>query len=72
MAADIVETDASSFEPLLASIIDSAFGMALRLTRNRADAEDLVQEAAMLAFRGFGTFAPVSNFKAWFFRILSN
>ena len=60
------------FETLFASIIDRAFGMALRLTRNRADAEDLVQEAALLAFRNFGGFEPGTHFKAWFFRILTN
>jgi RNA polymerase sigma-70 factor (ECF subfamily) len=42
----------------------------LRLTGNRQDAEDLVQEAALSAFRGRATFAPGSNFKAWFFKIL--
>jgi len=60
------------FETLLASVIDRAFGMALRLTRNRADAEDLVQETALLAFRNFGGFEPGTHFKAWFFRILTN
>jgi RNA polymerase sigma-70 factor, ECF subfamily len=64
--------DSRAFESLLASVIDAAFGMALRLTKNRADADDLVQEAALLAFRGFGTFTPGTNFKAWFFRILTN
>jgi RNA polymerase sigma-70 factor (ECF subfamily) len=64
--------DSRAFESLLASVIDAAFGMALRLTKNRADAEDLVQETALLAFRGFGTFTPGTNFKAWFFRILTN
>ena len=64
--------DSRIFESLFASVIDAAFGMALRLTKNRADAEDLVQETALLAFRGFGTFTPGTNFKAWFFRILTN
>jgi RNA polymerase sigma-70 factor, ECF subfamily len=64
--------DSRVFESLLASVIDAAYGMALRLTKNRADAEDLVQETALLAFRGFGTFMPGTNFKAWFFRILTN
>ena len=60
------------FEALLAPLLDSAYGTALRFTRNRADAEDLVQEAALLAFRGFKTFEPGSSFRAWFFRILTN
>jgi RNA polymerase sigma-70 factor (ECF subfamily) len=62
----------ASFEAHLAPVLDAAFGTALRFTRNRADAEDLVQEAALLACRGFGTFEPGSNFRAWFFRILTN
>ena len=61
-----------TFEALLEPVLDGAFGTALRFTRNRADAEDLVQEAALLACRGFGTFERGSNFKAWFFRILTN
>jgi RNA polymerase sigma-70 factor (ECF subfamily) len=62
----------ATFEALLEPILDGAFGTALRYTRNRADAEDLVQDAALLACRGFATFEPGSNFKAWFFRILTN
>ncbi|HJU87944.1 MAG TPA: sigma-70 family RNA polymerase sigma factor [Gemmatimonadaceae bacterium] len=60
------------FETLLAGVVDVAFGTALRLTMNRQDAEDLVQEAALLAFKAFGGFEPGTNFKAWFFRILTN
>jgi len=60
------------FEALLKPLLDSAYGTALRFTRNQADAEDLVQDAALLAYRGFGTFEPDSNFRAWFFRILTN
>jgi len=62
----------AAFEVLFLGVVDSAFGTALRLIRNRADAEDLVQEAALLAFRGFGSFQPGTNFTAWFFRILMN
>lgn len=61
-----------TFETLLATVLDGAFGTALRYTRNRNDAEDLVQEAALLAWRGFKSFEDGSNFKAWFFRILTN
>jgi RNA polymerase sigma-70 factor (ECF subfamily) len=63
---------AVSFESLFTPLASSAFGVAVRLTRNRADAEDLVQEAALLAFRAFDQFEPGTNFKAWFFRILTN
>jgi RNA polymerase sigma-70 factor, ECF subfamily len=62
----------ASFEALLEKVLDGAFGTALRYTRNRTDAEDLVQEAALLAWRGFKSFDQGSNFKGWFFRILTN
>ncbi len=62
---------ASEFDQELAAIIPSAYGVALRLTRNRADAEDLVQEAALHACRGRAGFEPGTNFRAWFFRILT-
>lgn len=70
-AQDVVP-DTAAFEALLAPIVASAYGTALRMTRSAADAEDLVQEASLLAFRGFKTFEQGSNFKAWFFRILTN
>lgn len=66
------EQQRQEFEPLLAAVMDQAYAMALRLTRNRADAEDLVQEAALLAFRGFSTFEQGTNFRAWFLRIVTN
>jgi RNA polymerase sigma-70 factor, ECF subfamily len=62
----------ASFESLFTPLASSAFGVAVRFTNNRADAEDLVQEAALLAYRAFDSFEPGTNFKAWFFRILTN
>ena len=62
----------TEFEQLLAPVLERAYGVALRLTRDPTDAEDLVQDAALLAFRGFRTFARGTNFKAWFLRILTN
>lgn len=62
----------AEFEALLEPELDRAYAMALRLSRNQADAQDLVQEAALLAFRGFGTFRRGTNFRAWFLRILMN
>ena len=59
------------FELALTEMVSPAYGYALRLTRNRADAEDLVQEAALLACRGRDGFEVGTNFKAWFFRILT-
>jgi RNA polymerase sigma-70 factor (ECF subfamily) len=60
------------FEASLTPILGQAYGYALRLTRNQADAEDLVQDAALLALKGLHTFRPGSMFKPWFFRILTN
>src|SRR5690242_7030307 len=65
-------TAPASFETLFTPLASSAFGVAVRFTNNRADAEDLVQEAALLAYRAFDSFEPGTNFKAWFFRILTN
>lgn len=62
----------SEFETLLSPVLDTAYGIALRMTGNRSDAEDLVQEAALAAFRGFGSFQRGSNFRAWFLKILMN
>jgi RNA polymerase sigma-70 factor, ECF subfamily len=60
------------FEALLAPIVANAYRVAYHLTRHRDDAEDLVQEAALQAFRAFGSFRPGTNFRAWFLRILTN
>jgi len=65
-------SSALAFEALLAPVFDQAYAYALNLTRNRADAEDLVQEAVLQALRGFGTFQLGSPFKPWFFRVLTN
>jgi RNA polymerase sigma-70 factor, ECF subfamily len=62
----------NDFDTLLAGVLERAYGTAMRLTGNREDAEDVVQEAALRAFRGFGTFQAGTNFRAWFFRILVN
>lgn len=62
----------ATFESLFASCVSTAYGIAMRLTRNQADAEDLVQDAALLAHRGFASFEPGSNFRAWFLKILVN
>jgi RNA polymerase sigma-70 factor, ECF subfamily len=60
------------FEASLLPILGQAYGYALKLTRNPTDAEDLVQEAILYALRGLHTFQPGSQFKPWFFRILTN
>ena len=52
--------------------LDSLYHVALRLTRNRAEAEDVVQEACLRAFRSFHSFNPGTNCRAWLFTILRN
>jgi len=61
-----------TLDELLLPVLERAYGLALRLTRNPADAEDIVQDAALAAARGFATFRQGTNFKAWFFQILTN
>lgn len=67
-----LDAAAASFESLFAAVFHTAYGVALRLSRNQADAEDLVQDAALLAHRAFGSFTPGTNFRAWFLKILTN
>ena len=62
----------ATFESLFAAVMNSAYGVAMRFCHNQADAEDLVQEAAFLAYRAFQSFEPGSNFRAWFLKILTN
>jgi RNA polymerase sigma-70 factor (ECF subfamily) len=62
----------SSFEALLGEILPRAYSLARSLTGNSADAEDLIQDAALRAFRAFDSFTPGTNFKAWFFKILTH
>jgi RNA polymerase sigma-70 factor, ECF subfamily len=73
-AANATDTLAiqAEFEALLRPILRMAYGTAVRLTRSRTDADDLVQDAALLAYKAFATFERGTNFKAWFFRILTN
>jgi len=62
----------SVFEDLAVPLFPSLYNVAHWLTRNATDAEDLVQETYLKALRGFTSFEPGSNFKAWIFRILRN
>ena len=50
----------------------SLYSAALRMTRNPADAEDLVQETFLKAYRAFGRFEDGTNLKAWLYKILTN
>lgn len=62
----------SAFESLALPLLPALYNVAFWLSRNPADAEDLVQETFLKALRGFPSFEPGSNFKAWIFRILRN
>jgi RNA polymerase sigma-70 factor (ECF subfamily) len=63
---------AASFETEALASVDSLYRTALRLTRVRADAEDLVQETYLKAFRAADRFEPGTNLRAWLFTILHN
>jgi RNA polymerase sigma-70 factor (ECF subfamily) len=52
--------------------LDALYRTALRLTHNRAEAEDLVQETSLRAFRSFHRFDPGTNCRAWLFTIMRN
>ena len=62
----------TAFEDLALPLFPSLYNIASWLSRNPVDAEDLVQETFLKALRGFPSFEPGSNFKAWIFRILRN
>ena len=64
--------DQARFAELAMEHMSSLYSGALRMTRNPADAEDLVQETYLRAFRGFGGFQEGTNLKAWMYRILTN
>jgi len=60
------------FERDVLPLLPSLYAAALRMTRNPADAEDLVQDTYLRAFRGFSGFKEGTNLKAWLYRILTN
>lgn len=60
------------FEQQALPLLDQLYGGALRLTRNPADAEDLVQETYIKAFQAFDGFTQGTNLKAWMYRIMTN
>jgi RNA polymerase sigma-70 factor (ECF subfamily) len=64
--------DQADFEAQAMEFMPSLYSAAMRMTRNPADAEDLVQETYLKAFRGFGGFQDGTNLKAWLYRILTN
>lgn len=71
--ASAANTDASAlFEEQALPFMDQLYAAALRMTRNPADAQDLVQETFVKAYAAFGQFKQGTNLKAWLYRILTN
>ena len=64
--------DQADFAEQAMPFMDALYSAALRMTRNPADAEDLLQETYLRAYRGFGGFKEGTNLKAWMYRILTN
>jgi RNA polymerase sigma-70 factor, ECF subfamily len=60
------------FEEEALNHLDALYRTALRMTRNPSDAEDLVQDALVRAYRFYDRFQPGTNFRAWLFKILTN
>ena len=64
--------DQATFADQAMDHMSSLYTAAMRMTRNPADAEDLVQETYLKAYRGFESFTEGTNLKAWLYRILTN
>jgi len=64
--------DQADFERDAMQYTKQLYSAAMRMTRNPADAEDLVQETFLKAYRAYGTFEEGTNLKAWLYRILTN
>ena len=62
----------NEFQEMAFSHMDSLYNTALRMTRNEVDAEDLMQDVYVRAYRFFDKFQRGTNFKAWIFKILTN
>ncbi|MBK6761780.1 MAG: sigma-70 family RNA polymerase sigma factor [Micrococcales bacterium] len=63
---------ATRFEAEVIPLLDTLYAGALRMARNPDDASDLVQETVERAFKGFKSFTPGTNLRAWLFRIMTN
>lgn len=66
------DAPAEDFETEALSHLDALYGGALRMTRSPEDAEDLVQETYMKAFRAQERYTPGTNLRAWLYRIMTN
>jgi RNA polymerase sigma-70 factor (ECF subfamily) len=72
VATETTDARAQRFERDALPFLDQLYSAAMRMTRNPADAEDLVQETFAKAFSSFHQFRPGTNLKAWLYRILTN
>jgi len=72
VAEETVEQRRARFERDALPFLDQLYAAAMRMTRNPADAEDLVQETYVKAFAAFHQFSEGTNLKAWLYRILTN
>jgi RNA polymerase sigma-70 factor (ECF subfamily) len=70
--ADTALTKNRMFEQTTLTYLNELYGTALRLTRNERDAEDLVQDTYLKAYKAFHQFQQGTNCRAWMFRILTN
>jgi RNA polymerase sigma-70 factor, ECF subfamily len=68
----MVPLRSGTFEELAMPLFGQLYNFAHWLAQNREEAEDLVQETYVKALKGFGTFEPGTNFRAWMYRILRN
>lgn len=66
------EQNSKEFSQAALEYLDALYGFAMTLTRNRTEAEDLVQETYLRAARAFGRLLPDSNLKSWLFAIMRN
>ena len=69
---DLTSDEKRRFQEEALPLLDPLYAGALRMTRNPQDAEDLVQETMMRAYRAFDRFEAGTNLKAWLFRIMTN
>jgi RNA polymerase sigma-70 factor (ECF subfamily) len=76
LAADVIRSaamaDKTKFSEQAMQYMDALYTAAMRLTHNSADAEDLVQETYLKAYRAYGGFEEGTNLRAWLYRILTN
>ncbi len=72
LMARIADADARAFETLVARHIDRALGLAVRITRNAADADEVVQEALLRVWTNAPRWRPQAAFRTWLYRVLVN